>query len=59
MIAAQGVVEPWPAAPEKPICHNRNLLVGAHKYWAMGPNGDKDSPEDATVINRADREDQQ
>jgi hypothetical protein len=40
LIAVEGVVEPWPSAPEKSIYHNSYLLVGAHKYWAMGPYGD-------------------
>lgn len=53
LIKSQGVVEPWPAAPEKPIYHKSYLVVGAHNYWAIGPQGDKDSPEEATVINRA------
>jgi hypothetical protein len=26
--------------------------VERHKYWAMGPRGDLDAPEDTTVINR-------
>ena len=53
LIATEGFVEPWPPPPEQPIYHNRYLVVGRHKYWGMGDRGDKDPPEDMTVINRA------
>ena len=39
--------------PERPIYHNRYLVIGQHKYWGMGDHGDKDRPEDMTVLNRA------
>jgi hypothetical protein len=47
-----GVVEPWPPPPAQPIYNNRYLVIGRHKYWALGPRGDQDLPEDRTVINR-------
>jgi hypothetical protein len=53
LIKAEGVVEPWPPAPDRPIYHNHYLIIGGWKYWAMGANGDLDPPEELTVINRA------
>ncbi|MBA2387270.1 MAG: hypothetical protein H0V69_09280 [Acidimicrobiia bacterium] len=53
LIADQGVREPWPSPPAKAIYHNRYLVIGEHKYWAMGPYGDLNSPQEMTVINRA------
>jgi hypothetical protein len=53
LIAQQGFVEPWPPAPARAIYHNRYLVIGDHKYWAMGAHGDLDPPEQMTVINRA------
>jgi hypothetical protein len=53
LIEAEGEVEPWPPPPEAPIYHNRYLTLGEYKYWAMGPKGDADLPEERTVINRA------
>src|SRR4051812_980779 len=53
LIAQEGFVEPWPPAPARAIYHNRYLVVGAFKYWAMGAHGDLDPPETMTVINRA------
>ena len=42
LIASWRVVEPWPAPPERAIYRNRYLVIDEHKYWAMGPHGDKD-----------------
>lgn len=53
LIARDGVTEPWPPPPAPPIYHNRYLVLGEHKYWAMGPNADRDPPDAMTVINRA------
>jgi hypothetical protein len=53
LIAARGVVEPWPPAPAKPRYHNPYLVIADWKYWALGPHGDADPPEGMTVINRA------
>ena len=53
LIADEGFVEPWPPAPAKPIYHNHYLVIGDHKYWAMGPHGDLDPVHEMTVINRA------
>lgn len=53
LLSAVGVAEPWPPAPARAIYHNRYLVIGGHKYWAMGPNGDQDEPEEMTVMNRA------
>jgi hypothetical protein len=52
LILDEGVVEPWPPAPDRPIYHNCYLVIGAHKYWAMGPLGDRDPIEGKSVINR-------
>jgi hypothetical protein len=52
LILDQGNVEPWPPAPDKPIYHNHYLVIGSHKYWAMGPLGDGDPIEAKSVINR-------
>ena len=53
VIQTQGSVEPWPPPPASPRYLNRYLVIGAHKYWAMGPQGDRDPVEEKTVINRA------
>ncbi|RHW29023.1 hypothetical protein D0Z08_00945 [Nocardioides immobilis] len=53
LIGAHGVQEPWPPPPARPIYHNHYLVLGKHKYWAMGPQGDSDPPDEKTVINRA------
>lgn len=53
LILTTGYVEPWPPPPARPIYHNHYLVIGGHKYWAMGPNGDLDPPEQMTVINRS------
>ena len=53
-IEDHGAVEPWPPSPAEPIYHNRYLVVGEYKYWAMGPLGDSDAVSDKTVINRLD-----
>jgi hypothetical protein len=52
-ILDEGAVEPWPPPPADPTHHNRYLVIGEHKYWAMGPKGDCDPVPDKTVINRA------
>ena len=52
LIQTQGTVEPWPPPPDTPRYHNRYLVIGEHKYWAMGPQGDRDTVEEKTVINR-------
>ena len=52
LIEDEGVVEPWPPPPARARYHNHYLVIGDHKYWAMGPNGDLDPPEGNTVINR-------
>ena len=52
VIEGLGAVEPWPPPPQRPIYHNTYLVIGVLKCWAMGPQGDRDAPEDATVINR-------
>lgn len=52
LILNEGFVEPWPPAPDKPIYHNHYLVIGGHKYWAMGPLGDGDPIEGKSVINR-------
>lgn len=52
LIEDQGVVEHWPAPPERAIYHNSYLVVADRKYWAMGAGGDVDPPEKKTVINR-------
>lgn len=49
----EGEVRAWPPPPAVAVYRNRYLEVGAHTYWAMGPLGDRDRPEDCTVINRA------
>jgi len=54
LIQQQGVVEPWPPPPATAIYHNRYLVIDGYKYWGMGPLGDRDSPEQRTVINRAE-----
>lgn len=51
-IETHGTVEPWPPPPAQPIYHNRYLVVGGHKYWAMGPQGYSDAVHHKTVINR-------
>jgi hypothetical protein len=51
-IEETGVVEPWPPAPADTIYRNHYLVIGRHKYWAMGPQGDQDPIERKTVINR-------
>ena len=53
LIAACGVIEPWPPPPASPIYHNPYLVIGGRKYWALGPHRDRDAPEGMTVINRA------
>lgn len=53
LIELEGSIEPWPPPPAVPIYHNRYLVVDGHKYWAMGPAGDGDPPDEKTVINRA------
>jgi hypothetical protein len=53
LIQHQGTVEAWPPVPAEPIYHNRYVVIGPHKYWAMGPHGDRDPVEEMTVINRA------
>jgi hypothetical protein len=53
LIAQHGFVEPWPPPPARVIYHNHYLVIGRHKYWAMGAHGDLDPPEQMTVINRA------
>ena len=53
LIANEGVIEPWPPPPSAAIYHNSYLVLDGHKYWALGPNGDLDPPEEMTVINRA------
>jgi hypothetical protein len=52
LIQERGAVEPWPPLPAEPLYHNRYLAIGDHKYWAMGPKGDRDAVEEMTVINR-------
>jgi hypothetical protein len=52
LIENHGVIEPWPPPPARARYHNHYLVIGEHKYWAMGPRGDLDPPGDATVINR-------
>jgi hypothetical protein len=52
-ILDEGVVHPWPPPPAEPIYHNHYLVIGEHRYWAMGPRGDSDPVSDKTVINRA------
>jgi len=52
LIEAEGTVEPWPPAPAATIYRNRYLIIGCHKYWAMGPLGDRDEIGAKTVINR-------
>ncbi len=51
-VAERGVRQPWPPPPAVPIYRNLYLVLGDHKYWAMGPHGDLDTPQDMTVINR-------
>jgi hypothetical protein len=34
------------------VYHNRYLVLGSWKYWAMGPLGDLDQIEGKTVTNR-------
>lgn len=52
LIENEGVVEPWPPPPAPAKYHNHYLVIGDHKYWAMGPEGDRDPPEEKSVINR-------
>jgi hypothetical protein len=52
LIETPGVTEAWPPAPAHPIYHNRYLVIGSYKYWAMGPTGDSDPIDSNTVINR-------
>ena len=52
-IEASGRIIPWPSPPEMPIYHNRYLVLGAFKFWAMGPRGDQDGVGELTVINCA------
>ena len=53
VIETWGIVEAWPPPPATPRYHNHYVVIGGHKYWAMGPHGDLDPPEEMTVINRA------
>lgn len=53
LIRDEGFIEPWPPAPARAIHHNHYLVIGEHKYWAMGPQGDSDPIAEKTVINRA------
>ena len=48
----EGTVDPWPPPPADPMYHNHYLVIGRHKYWAMGPRGDGDPVANKTVINR-------
>ena len=41
-IQSHGTVEPRPA-PAAAIYHNKYLVIGDHKFWAMGPNRDRDA----------------
>ena len=52
LVQNRGLSEPWPSPPQDPIYHNHYLVIGGYKYWAMGPQGDLDPPEEKTVINR-------
>ncbi len=52
LIRAAGIAEPWPPPPARPIYHNRYLLIGGFKYWAMGANGDTGPIDQLTVLNR-------
>jgi hypothetical protein len=36
LIETAGVVEPWPPPPADPVYHNRYLVIGEHKYCAIG-----------------------
>lgn len=54
LILEDGEQHPWPPPPARPIYRNHYLVVGEHEYWAMGSQGDSDSVEDKTVINRTD-----
>jgi hypothetical protein len=54
-IADQGSIEAWPPPPARAVYHNHYLMLDGYKYWAMGPHGDRDVPEQMTVINRASR----
>lgn len=53
LIAREGTVEPWPLPPRPAIYHNHYLVIDGHRYWALGPRGDLDPPEEMTIINRA------
>jgi hypothetical protein len=53
VIADEVVVEAWPPPPAQAVYPNRHLVIDEHKYWAMGPRGDLDPPEEMTVIDRA------
>lgn len=59
LIEATGRAVPWPPPPELPIYHNRYLILGQLKFWAMGPRADQDEAKERTVINCAfaDRDD--
>lgn len=52
LIYGEGVAEPWPPPPAEPIYQNSYLVIGDHKYWAMGPLGDADPVRKKTVVNR-------
>ncbi len=54
LIARCGVREPWPPPPAAARYHHPYLTIDGKKYWAMGPHGDSDPPEQMTVINRAE-----
>ncbi len=53
LIHDRGIVEPWPPPPAATIYRNHYLVIGEHKYWAMGPLGDRDQIDERTIINRA------
>lgn len=52
LIQHAGNVEAWPPPPSPARYHNHYLVIGDHKYWAMGPLGDADAIEHKSVINR-------
>ena len=52
LVEDAGTLEAWPPAPGEPIYHNHYLVIGQHRYWAMGPLGDGNAIERKSVINR-------
>lgn len=53
LVEERGQVLPWPRPPQRPRYHNTYLVLSPLKFWALGPQGDRDMPRDRNVINCA------